>query len=52
MTDYFGVDESQLKRIYLELRGSLDYQTTDSTIIVSLYGDICINIDGKGEFKL
>jgi len=51
MKDYFGVDESQLKRIYLELRGSLDHQTTDSTIIVSLVGDIYVSIDGK-EFKL
>ena len=51
MKDYFETDDSYIERIYYELRGSLDQEYPDATIIVSTIGDIYVKIEGK-EFKL
>ena len=44
-------DDPKLFDVYLELRGTLDHDTVDATIIVSTVGEFYVTINGE-EFKL
>lgn len=47
----YNVCDECMKILYYELRGTLDHESMDTTIIVSLTGDFYTKI-GDHEFKL